>query len=139
MTANKAAPIAAVSLLGAVVLCLAFDFLVSSFFLVTIGRSIPYSPGMTFKLWQSYGLDPVYSARLAKISGGLLFVATVGVAMARLAQRNSCAYSASICEKSPLYKASAINITLRSGCAMTGRMPLLINSNKARSLPGGTT
>lgn len=82
MTANKAAPIAAVSLLGALVLCLAFDFLVSSFFLVTVARSIPYSPGMTFKLWQSYGMDPVYSARLAKISLGLLFVATVGVAMA---------------------------------------------------------
>lgn len=82
MNTNKAAPIVAgLTLLGVVILVLVLDLLVSTAFMATLGRSIAYSPGMTLKLWYSYGMDPVYRARILKILIGFIFVASLGVAM----------------------------------------------------------
>jgi type IV secretion system protein VirD4 len=69
------------ALVAVVLAALAMDIIASRFFLMTVGASANYTPGMTFKLLETYGVDPIYRARITKIVVLMLFLASVGVSM----------------------------------------------------------
>lgn len=67
--------------LGVLALLVTADLVTSKLFLLTVGKSGGgYTPPMTPRLWTSYGIDPVYRARILRIALGVVFVVTIGVA-----------------------------------------------------------
>lgn len=69
------------SLFSIVALAILVDATVALVFLMTIGQRFIYEPGISWTLWNTYGVDPVYLARLQKILLGIGFLVSFGVAM----------------------------------------------------------
>jgi len=77
-----------VLLLGMLILLLSADLVTSKLFLLSVGNAgAGYEPPMMPRLWATYGVDPVYHARMLKIALGVLFVVSVGVSVLLLLMR----------------------------------------------------